>query len=74
MLDKNKSSFTIDLQAYTSRVSTEKMHLYIDLGVVEKEIREVDIRTYQKVGLINAMIDFEEMPVIAIEQIFYGIF
>ncbi|NOU73552.1 alpha-mannosidase [Paenibacillus sp. LMG 31458] len=38
MLDKNKSSFTIDLQAYTSRVSTDKMHLYIELGVVEKEI------------------------------------
>ena len=37
--------------------------------IVEKEIREQDIRKYQKVGLINAMIDFEEMPVIPMERV-----
>ncbi|MDP3916256.1 MAG: aminotransferase class IV family protein [Bacteroidota bacterium] len=48
-----------------------KRQLLIDSGIVsEKEIREADIRSYQKVGLINAMIDFEEMTLISVEQIF----
>lgn len=38
--------------------------------ISEKEIREENIRNYLKVGLINAMIDFDEMPVIAVEQIY----
>jgi len=49
-----------------------KRQLLLDQGIIfEKEIREEDIRSYQKVGLINAMIDFEEMPVIEIEKVFY---
>lgn len=48
-----------------------KRKFLLDEGIiVEKEIREADIRSYQKVGLINAMIDFEEMPVVPIEGIF----
>jgi 4-amino-4-deoxychorismate lyase len=48
-----------------------KRQLLIDSGIVsEKEIREADIRSYRKVGLINAMIDFEEMTLISVEQIF----
>lgn len=48
-----------------------KRQMLLDQGiVVEKEIREEDISNYQKVGLINAMIDFDEMPVVVIERIF----
>lgn len=48
-----------------------KRQLLLDRGIIsEKEIREKDIYNYQKVGLINAMIDFEEMPVIPIEKVF----
>ena len=47
-----------------------KRQLLIDQGFVfEKKIRVEDIRSYLKVGLINAMIEFEEMPVIAVEHI-----
>jgi 4-amino-4-deoxychorismate lyase len=47
-----------------------KRQLLLDQGIIsEREIREEDIRSYQKVGLINAMIDLEEMPVIAVEKI-----
>jgi 4-amino-4-deoxychorismate lyase len=47
-----------------------KRQLLLDRGIIsEKEIREEDISGFQKVGLINAMIDFEEMPVIAVEQV-----
>ncbi len=43
----------------------------LDRGIIsKKEIREEDIRSYQKVGLINAMMTFEDMPVIPIERIF----
>lgn len=43
----------------------------LEQGIIsEKEIREEDIRSYQKVGLINAMVDFEEMSVVSVEQIF----
>jgi len=48
-----------------------KRQFLLDEGIIiEKEIREVDIRIYQKVGLINAMIDFDEMPVVPVEKIF----
>jgi len=48
-----------------------KRQLLLDQGIiVEKEISEEDIRNYQKVGLINAMIDFEEMPVVPMERVF----
>ena len=47
-----------------------KRQFLIDQEIIfEKKIREEDIATFLKVGLINAMIDFEEMPVIAVEQI-----
>lgn len=47
-----------------------KRQLLIDQGFVfEKKIRVEDIRSYQKIGLINAMIDLEEMPVIAVEKV-----
>jgi len=47
-----------------------KRQLLIDQGnIVEKEIKADDIWNYQKVGLINAMIDFEEMPVVNVERI-----
>lgn len=50
---------------------TKRQYL-LDKGIIlEKEIREEEIRGFQKVGLINALIDFEEMPVIAIERIFH---
>jgi 4-amino-4-deoxychorismate lyase len=49
-----------------------KRQLLIDQGIIsEKEIREEDIRLYQKVGLINAMIDLEEMPVVAVEKVYF---
>ena len=47
-----------------------KRQFLLDRGIIsEKEIREEDIRSYQKVGLVNALIDFEEMPVIPVDQI-----
>lgn len=47
-----------------------KRQLLLNLGIIfEKEIREEDIRSYLKVGLINAIIDFEEMPVIIVDHI-----
>lgn len=50
---------------------TKRQYL-LDEGIIsEREIREGDIAEYQKVGLINALIDFEEMPVIPIERIFF---
>jgi len=49
-----------------------KRQFLLDEGIIfEREIREEDIAGYQKVGLINALIDFEEMPVIPIERIFF---
>lgn len=48
-----------------------KRQFLINNGIIsEKEIREADIRSYQKVGLINAMIDFDEIPEVNLEQIF----
>lgn len=47
-----------------------KRQFLLDRGfIAEKEIREEDIKTYQNVGLINAMVDPDEMPVVSIEQI-----
>lgn len=37
--------------------------------IVEKEIREQDIPDYRNVGLVNAMIDMDEMPVVDIKSI-----
>jgi 4-amino-4-deoxychorismate lyase len=48
-----------------------KRQFLIDHGIIsEREIRKEDILGYQQVGLINAMTDFEEMPVIALPEIF----
>lgn len=48
-----------------------KRQFLLDKGIIsEKEIREEDIRSYQKVGLINAMIDIEEMPIVPVERVF----
>jgi 4-amino-4-deoxychorismate lyase len=48
-----------------------KRQLLLDQRIiVEKEISEEDIWNYQNVGLINAMIDFEEMPVVSMERVF----
>lgn len=47
-----------------------KRQFLLDRGfIAEKEIREEDIKTYQKVGLINAMVEPDEMPVLSVEQI-----
>lgn len=44
----------------------------LDQGIIsETEIREEDISGYTKIGLINAMVDFEEMPVVPVEKILY---
>lgn len=49
-----------------------KRQLLMDKGLIfEKEIMEQDIRDYRKVGMVNAMIDMEEMPVIEIENIYF---
>ncbi|HAQ19435.1 MAG TPA: hypothetical protein DCR40_09425 [Prolixibacteraceae bacterium] len=48
-----------------------KRQFLLDHGIIsEMGIREKDIRNFQKVGLVNAMIDFDEMPVIPVNQIF----
>lgn len=49
-----------------------KRQFLLDSGIIsEREIREEDIRFYQKVGLINALIDFDEMPVIPMDRIVF---
>jgi 4-amino-4-deoxychorismate lyase len=54
----------------TTLLKGTKRQLLLDQGIIsEREIREEDIRSYQKVGLINAMIDFNEMQVINIDRI-----
>ena len=48
-----------------------KRQFLLDQGIIlEKEIREKDLHSYQKVGIINAMIDFKEMPVVPEAHIF----
>lgn len=47
-----------------------KRQLLLDQKVIqEKEIRFEDLKYFTKVGLVNAMIDFDEMPIIPISQI-----
>jgi len=49
-----------------------KRQFLLDRGIIsEKEIRGTGISGFQKVGLINAMIDFEEMPIVGVEQIYF---
>ncbi len=49
-----------------------KRQFLLEHGIIsEMEIRVDDIQKFQKVGMVNAMIDFEEMPVIKIDQIWF---
>ena len=49
-----------------------KRQFLLNQGMIsEKEIREEEIKSFQKVALVNALIDFEEMPVIEIEQVWF---
>jgi len=49
-----------------------KRQYLLDNGIITaKKIREDDLKSFQKAGLVNAMIDFEKMPVISIEKIVY---
>lgn len=49
-----------------------KRQFLLDQGMIlEKEIREDEIGNYREVGLVNAMVDFEEMPVIEINKIVF---
>lgn len=49
-----------------------KRQFLLDQGVIsEKEIREDEIKNYRKIGLVNAMIDFDEMPVIEINKVVF---
>jgi len=49
-----------------------KRQFLLDQGIIsEMEIRETDIHNFEKVGLVNAMIDFEEMPIIPVEEIIF---
>lgn len=44
----------------------------LDQGIIsETEIKKSDISSFQKVGLINAMVSFEDMSVIPVEKIYY---
>ena len=44
----------------------------LEQGIIsELEIKESDISSFQKVGLINTMVSFEDMPVIPVEKIYY---
>lgn len=48
-----------------------KRELLLDRGIIsEMEIGEDDIRTFQMIGLINAMIDFDEMPIVFVDLVF----
>jgi len=48
-----------------------KRQFLLDQGIIsEREIREEDIKKYQQVGIVNALIDFDEMPVVSVEKIF----
>lgn len=47
-----------------------KRQFLLDQGIIfEKEIREADIKGYRQIGMINAMVDFEEMSVISVEKV-----
>lgn len=49
-----------------------KREFLIRQGIIlEREIKVEDIAGFQKVGLINALIDFDEMPVVPIERIVF---
>ncbi len=39
--------------------------------ISEREVRIGQIHDYQQIGLINALVDFEEMPIVPIESVFF---
>lgn len=50
---------------------TKRQYL-LDNGLIfEEEIQAIDIPKFQKVGIINAMIDLDEMPIIQMEDIHF---
>lgn len=56
----------------TPLLSGTRRHLLLDQGIIsEREIREEDIPKYQKVGLINALVGFDKMPVVPVERIVF---
>lgn len=48
---------------------TQRQFLLDQEIISEMKIKESDISSFQKVGLINAMVSFEEMPVVPVEKI-----
>jgi Branched-chain amino acid aminotransferase/4-amino-4-deoxychorismate lyase len=51
-------------------LSGTQRQFLLDQGIIsEQTIREEDIYTFSKVGLINAMVSFGDMPVIPLEKI-----
>lgn len=56
----------------TSLLKGTQRQFLLEQGIIsEIEIKESDISSFQKVGLINAMVSFEDMSVIPVEKIFY---
>lgn len=49
---------------------TQRQYLLGQGIISEREISIQDIPAFQKVGLINAMVSFEDMPVIPVEKIY----
>lgn len=49
---------------------TQRQYLLEQGIITEFEIRESDISAFHKVGLVNAMVSFEDMPVIPVEKIY----
>jgi 4-amino-4-deoxychorismate lyase len=49
---------------------TQRQYLLDNGVIVESPIAVKDLSSFQKVGLINAMIDFDEMPIIDTKDIF----
>ncbi|MFY9150881.1 MAG: aminotransferase class IV [Prolixibacteraceae bacterium] len=56
----------------TALLKGTKRQFLLEQGIIsEREIRIENIRDYQKVGLVNALVDFEEMPVVPIEKVIF---
>lgn len=56
----------------TPLLSGTRRSFLLGQGMIqEREIREDDIRKYQKVGLVNALVGFNEMPVVPVERIVF---
>lgn len=56
----------------TPLLAGTKRQYLIDRGLItERAIRVGDISGYQKIGLVNALVDFDEMPVIPLERVVF---